>query len=240
MKKILMIILIIIIAGVLYLGYLGFIPVLASIFGTDKPRDLGVKYTQEDYKTADAKAMVKIETVETSLTAKEGLKCIGNKPVSNSFSGEELSAVANIHSGNWKYYPATDIQIKLNEDGSGALSALLHFERLPGYSQATGMNYGAIEKVLGMLHLKPKPMPIYLVGKATVSNGMVDLKVSKAEIGRFGIPSSFPEKYSKGVNSFFSQQVNAFPGFYVDSADFKGGKLNFKGTMPEKIITAKN
>jgi len=40
---------------VLVLGYLGFIPGLSSLFGSDKARDLGVDYTEQNYQEARAK-----------------------------------------------------------------------------------------------------------------------------------------------------------------------------------------
>ena len=166
--------------------------------------------------------------------------CKGKKAVNNSFSGEELTAVINDHSGNWKYFPVTNAQLKINSDGSAAISALLHFDRLTGYAAATGMNYSAIETVLKKFHLSPVTMPIYLAGTVAVQNGRVNLNVSRAEIGRAGVPDSLTQKYSGPINNFFTQQANAFPGLYAESLDFKGGKMNFKGTMPEVVRTAKN
>jgi hypothetical protein len=244
MKKILAVILTVILAliigGVLYLGYLGFIPGLAALFGSDKPRDLGVAYSAADYTSADSKAQVKIETMPSAPSIKAGLVCLGQKPVINSFSGPELTAVINGHSGNWKYYPVSQAQLKINADGSAEVSALLHFDRLAGYAQATGMNYTAVETVLKKFYLSPATMPIYLAGTVSVANGQVNLALSKAEIGRANVPNSLSNKYSGAVNSFFSQQVNAFPGFYIEALDFQGGKMNFKGTMPETVRTVKN
>ena len=102
------------------------------------------------------------------------------------------------------------------------------------------MNYGAVETVLKKFYLSPVTMPIYLAGTLAVTDNKVDLTLSRAEIGRAGIPSSMTEKYSKEVNSFFTQQANAFPGLYAQTLDFKGGKMNFKGSMPETVKTAQN
>lgn len=240
MKKLLIILLVIILIIVGYVGYLGFIPGVSSIFGSDRPRDLGIKFTPEIYKMADAKALVKIETIETALTPKESLVWSGKKNVADSFSAEELTAVINTHSPNWKYFPITDAQVKINSDGSAAFSGLLHLDRLPGYSEATGANYANIKVVMDKFKIVPSVLPIYVDGSATVTAGKVSLTATKVELGRASVPSSLITENQGAINGFFSQQINSIPGFYIESLDFKNGKMNFKGTMPEKVVTAKN
>src|SRR5450756_747130 len=51
---------------VLGLGYLGFIPVVAGVFGSDKPRDLGVKATAADLQSANGNTGVKLTELPPS------------------------------------------------------------------------------------------------------------------------------------------------------------------------------
>lgn len=57
-KKILIIVGVIILIIVLALGYLGFLPWLSSVFGSDRPRDLGVRPMPQDLDTAMTKLAV--------------------------------------------------------------------------------------------------------------------------------------------------------------------------------------
>lgn len=57
-KKILIIVGVIILIIVLALGYLGFLPGLSSVFGSDRPRDLGVRPMPQDLDTAMTKLAV--------------------------------------------------------------------------------------------------------------------------------------------------------------------------------------
>ncbi len=57
-KKILIIIGILLIIALLALGYLGFLPWLSSVFGSDRPRDLGVRPMPEDLDSAMTKLAV--------------------------------------------------------------------------------------------------------------------------------------------------------------------------------------
>ncbi|MCX6736608.1 MAG: hypothetical protein NTW73_00755 [Candidatus Parcubacteria bacterium] len=240
MKKIIIILLVLVLIVVGVLGYLGIIPGVAKIFGSDKPRDLGIKFTADNYKTADTKAQVKIETMASAMTVKDGLVVSGKKDVINSFSSEELTAVLNTHSSNWKYYLITDAQIKIDTDGSVAFSGLLNFDRFAGYSEATGINYTEIKSVMDKFKIAPGVLAVYVDGTPTVKSGKVNLVVNKAEFGRMSIPGSLITKNQGVINDFFSQQINMLPGFYIESLDFENGNMNFKGTMPEKIITAIN
>jgi flagellar basal body-associated protein FliL len=45
----LIIILILVLTPVLVLGYLGFIPIVSDIMGANKPKDLGVRVTEQDF-----------------------------------------------------------------------------------------------------------------------------------------------------------------------------------------------
>jgi len=58
-KILLGIILLVVIAAVLVLGFLGFIPGVSALFGANKPRDLGVKYTEADLQEIRTKTQVK-------------------------------------------------------------------------------------------------------------------------------------------------------------------------------------
>jgi hypothetical protein len=239
MNKFLIVLLVIILAVVGYVGYLGFIPGVSTVLGSDKPRDLGINYTAEDYKTADAKALVKIETIEAAPTIKAGLVWEGSKSVINNFSAEELTAVINTHSPNWKYFPVTDAQVKINTDGSAAISGLLHLDRMAGYSEATGTDYKGIKMAMDSLKIVPSVLPVYISGSGTVTNGKVSLDISKAELGRLSVPQNLITDNQGAINNFFSEQINAIPGLYIQSLEFKNGNMDFKGTMPEKVITAK-
>jgi len=55
MKLLLKIILVIVAIVVLVGGYLGFIPGVSGLFGSDQPRDLGAAYTEADLASGQAK-----------------------------------------------------------------------------------------------------------------------------------------------------------------------------------------
>lgn len=241
MKKILVILAVLIllaaVGAVLYLGYLGFVPGLSGLFGSDKPRDLGVTYARADYDSADAKADVAIVVSKGNVPPEDSMVCTGAKQVTDSFSGAELTATINEHQGNWRYYPVSDVQLKIAADGSTQVSGMLRLDRLAGYAAATGASYANIKTVMDKFSLLAESVPFYLNATANVTNGLVDMRISSAEIGRAKIPQNLIDDHEGDINGFFTQQLSAFDGLSVKSLDFKDGQMNFDGTLPESVET---
>jgi len=249
MKKVLLIIVIVIVAVilgvVLYLGYLGFIPGLSSLFGSDKPRDLGVTWTAQDYATAHAATKVEVKTTEITATESaaqtpgETLKLSGSHPAQVTMSSSELTSVINTNSGNWKYFPVSNVQVKINTDGSAQMSGLLNLDRFAGYAAATGVSYSDVKVVMDKFGLLPQAVPFYISATPSVTNNIASMNIGKAELGRASVPQNLISENAGAINGFFTQQLNAFPGFSAKSANFNGGKLNFDGTLTDVIETIK-
>jgi len=241
LKGLLFFIVIIIVIAVLILGYLGFVPGLSDIMGTNKPRDLGIKYTQADYDSAGAKNGVKIQVIDSAPDIKTSMVCKGSHQVNASFTSEELTARININSANWKYFPVKNVQIKINQDGTGEGSGLLLINRLAGFAQATGFADLDIKSVTSKLKFLRNQVPFYVKLGVTVKDGQAKLDVQKAELGRLGLPQDLATKYQSDINYNISRLLSAaaFSGLSVTSADLNGGKLNFNGKLPDILTTAK-
>src|SRR3989338_10927420 len=94
MKKALAIILPLLLIIIFILGYLGFVPGLSAVFGSNKPKNLGIKYTDDDKITADEKLQVKYGQLSANATEK-GLVLKGYHPVDKIFASEEITALAD-------------------------------------------------------------------------------------------------------------------------------------------------
>ena len=123
--KIIGIIIVIFIIGVvLFLGYLGFIPGVASLFGSDKPRDLGVTWSNDDYVAAHKLTKVEIKTATGQIPDKESIISYGSHAAKLSLTDAAITAIINTNSSNWKYFPVTNVQLKIAADGSAQISGL--------------------------------------------------------------------------------------------------------------------
>lgn len=243
MKKILLVFLIgflvVAIGIILILGYMGIISSVSDLFGFNKPRDLGVTWTKDDYNRAHQKTDVKLIIESGEVIPEESIIFEGSRRVDLNLTDTEITAIINNNQNNWKYFPVSDVQIKIGDDGLTQVSGIIHVDRLEGYFAATGANYENIKKAKDTLKFIPDEIPFYTIGTASVTDNVGDLSFTKVELGKVSVPSNYLTEYKGLINDFFNQQLNAFPGFFVKSWDLSDGNVNFKGTLPESIKTYK-
>jgi len=236
-KFILIVLVLLVVTPILILGYLGFIPKLSSIMGTDKPRNLGVNYTSSDLTSVVQKNGVQLsEMASPSAIARESIQYFGSKSVSVSVSSEEITALSN--NPTWKYYPVSDVQIKINNDGTGEASGVLILNRLAGYLGAVGISPDAAQAAADYLKIKGST-PFYFKGKVSVTDNIISLDTQKVEIGRMPIPDNLVKENQHYLVELAKVRIESVPGLSVKSFNLNNGKLNFEGTLPEKISWSK-
>ncbi len=225
-------------AVVLGLGYLGLVPGVASVFGSDKPRDLGVKAAQADLQSANAKTGVKLVELPPSSTPQGSIKYSGQIPVNNSFTDEELTALAG--NSKWKFNPFQNVQIKIGDDGTLEASGILRVERLQGYATATGVSSETVNMVMDKLKVVPNSTPpFYIKGTGSVVNNRVSADVQQLEVGRFSVPSNLISDNKGAITSFLNDKITKIPGLSVKSATLSNGTIKFDGTLPESEATVR-
>lgn len=227
------------VAALLVLGYLGFVPAVAGVFGSDKPRDLGVRATQADLQSANEKTKVKLVQLPATTSPQESLKYSGQIPASATFSDRELTALIN--NGKWKHNPVADCQVKIGSDGAVEASGMLRMDRVPGYAAATGVSAETVNAVVDRLKIAANSSPpFYLKGTASVANNRVTIDAQQVEVGRFPVPSGWISDYKGAVVGFVEDRIRRVPGLSVKSLTFANGSAKFDGTLPEVEATAHN
>ena len=86
-------------------GYFGLVPGVSSIFGSDKPKDLGVTYTEADRLSGRAKAGWEVIELPSDLLPEESYSFTGQNAVDTTFNERELTAWAN---DPWTCFPLSD------------------------------------------------------------------------------------------------------------------------------------
>ena len=229
-------IILVIVAGILVLGYLGFIPGLSTLMGADKTKDLGIHYTKADYDSSLKKAGVTVEVMKNpGGQIKNSLAYSGKVAVKTDFTQEELSSRLNF--AQWRYMPVSNTQLKINNDGTVEFSANILMDRLPGFVSYESMGkytMADITKGMNFINLIKVNPPFYLKFKAEVGNNKLFVSIQEATIGKFNIPLT-TVRADETVTSVFQSIISHIPNFYAQSAAFSEGKLHFEGTLPEKI-----
>ena len=248
-KGVLVTIIVLAVIIVLGLGYLGFIPGVSSIFGADKPRDLGVTYTAADGDNAIKKSGRQITVLPSNLPPADSLKYSGQKAVDVSLTQAEFNAYIN---DKWEYYPVTGVQVKISPDGTVEASGILRIDRFHGLADALQVPQDVRDKVKDYIKVIPGNPAFYVKGKAEVINGQITtLDFPEVQIGKFTIPQSglpglnqnsmfgeltLPQSTLRALKQSTIDAIYWFfgriPGFSVKSFNFNGGKVNFNGTLP--------
>ena len=228
--------------------------------GTDRPRDLGIKYTAEDLKSCRSKSQVVYNTsLPTTTDPIQSVKYVGKREVTQDFTSQELTASMNNQPwGNWPYKNA---QLKFNTDGTGEISGVLIKSKVPGYAIKIGAPAEAANFAMKFL---PNDPIFYVKMKATLKDNKVDIfEPQDFQIGRISMPLNLflAFKGPKIINQVLAQDIgqmakeltqvknkksliinyingrltNGFGSFYAKSAYFKDNAVSFDGTLSETI-----
>ncbi len=208
LKKIGVVAIILVVVAVLVLGATGFVPGVSDIMGTSKPRDLGVKYSDADYNSLLEKLPgMTVEGMEDICIGCPH-KVSGSVPAEAEVSQEEFSALLN--KGNKKSGIVKDIQVRFNSDGTVEASGKALDSRLSG--------------------------PIYAKAKPVVCGPRcLTFEMDSAEAGRLGVSGEQLEIARGALDEVSQGFFDRNPGLTIESLSIEGGKMNFKGTVPEKV-----
>ncbi len=236
LKFFLTFVVLVLLGSVLYLGYLGFVPVLSTVMGADKPKDLGVRSSEQDYTRSIEKVGGSINSFSTtSGDVRSSISYSGKVDVNTDFSQEELSSRLNY--AQWKYLPFTDSQVRINSDGTAEYSGVLRMDRLPEFVAYVGMgrySMADITKGIKYINLVKVNPPVYLKLKAGVSGNILNTRVLDAQVGRFSLPLGTLHA-DETASAVFSSIVSRIPGFYAKSVELSKGAMHFEGTLPKTV-----
>ena len=200
---------------------------------TGSPRDLGIMFTEVDRATAYANNGVDSIAITPAAGNSSGIKYEGQKEVKTSFTSAEISALNN--SVKWVNYPVSNVQIKINSDGTGEASGTLDVRKILSWVSFTH-SVKEIEAKVDEYHLGFNP-PFYLNGKVSVSNNRVSLTPQVIEVGRITIPQNIVNENITPVEKFATDRLNAIPNLQIRSLTLDDGKVNLDATYPAKEYT---
>ena len=227
-------ILAVVVVLVLVAGYFGFVPGISGIFGSDKPRDLGVTYTHADYLSVIAKDKIQRVDLPADTPPAQSLSFSGSQSASFNITSAEATALLN--DTPWPYSPVSDCQVRFNADGTGEMSGIMHFDKIHDYLIArvyTEDDYIAGLNYLQKFAVIQKQMPFYVKGTGSVVNGVITFDVSKLELGRFSVPLSQVNDHKSDLITAARTAGSHVPGFKVNNFSISGGQVHFDGTLPK-------
>ncbi|NTV23020.1 MAG: hypothetical protein HGA85_01420 [Nanoarchaeota archaeon] len=222
MKKLIIGIVVILIIGYLALTLMGFT-------GLSRPKDLGVRYTDADLASLQAKAPYRTEYAEGDKT----LVYSGKMEVKDSFTSEEITA--RLNSNQWKYNTMTDTQVRINPDGTAEISGKIKKAFVDETLDAFKVN---IDKdILDKATMLPADPVYYAKGKVTIIDNKISGDVEELKIGSFDIPK---DQIPKGrIISVFEKALADVPNLDIRKMEFVDGKMNLDATSPQVVTVGK-
>ncbi|HEY31723.1 MAG TPA: hypothetical protein G4O10_01300 [Dehalococcoidia bacterium] len=225
---------VLIIIIVLVGGYFGLVPGVSTLFGSDKPKDLGVTYTEADRLSGRAKAGWEVTELQPGLPLEESYISTGQNAVDASFNERELTAWAN---NPWIYFPLSDCQVRVNDDNTVEFSGKLNIGMLRDWIDAMGVAEEYSELIDDYLRwfVWGNP-PFYIKLSASVANGQViNPQIYSAQVGRISVPQSLIESGLGELVGLVEWKLNNIDGFHVETAEVVDGGIRFVGTMPAAV-----
>ena len=216
--------------GILIVAGLGYGAYSLGIIGTPKPKDLNVTYSVADLTRADSKS-----GVESSISGGATMiKYEGSHAVSQSFTAQELTAVANERA--WSSLPFSNVQIRINPDNSVEFSGNLDTVKLSDYLVAAGgLSSADATKVKSYSQVQGNPS-FYLNTTGVMENNKISLSINSVQVGPITVPTGYISQYQPMVVKFINSRLAAWEGMKVNSLTFKDSLLVFDGQLPDREI----
>jgi hypothetical protein len=232
MKGIIRLLLFLIAVIIFVAGLAGFVPGLSTILGTNKPKDFGIKITPADTTKAQEKSGVVLVELPKDTPIANSYILEGQRAASFTYDSTEATAIIN--NRPWKYYPFSNLQLRLNSDGSAEISGMVNMTTFMDYANSLGYATGDVEKALNDYHIPKINMPFYAKGSAGIIDNKVFFNVTAFEAGRVPVPSSILSSNKGRIESFAQDVVGRQKGFSAKKLVVENGKIVFDGTLPEK------
>ncbi len=232
-------ILAVVVVIVLVAGYFGFVPGISNVFGSNKPRDLGMTSTHADYVSVTAKDHIQRIDLPAGTAPGQSLSFAGSQPENFNITQAEAAALGN--DNPWPYFAITDLHVRFNADGSAEMSGILLVDKLHDYAIGRGYTEDDFASALNYVQkfaVIQKRMPFYIKGTGSVVNGVISFNISKLEVGRLSIPVSKVNDNKASLIDAFNKAAAHVPGFSVKNFSIQDGQVHFEGTLPKTITRA--
>ncbi len=228
MKKLIIVVCILVFLGLVGLfiaGYfLGNIPVVSKMLGTNKAVQLGVKLSSDG-------AYQGLKDLKMPVTAQE-LDAIAKNPqsyksVKTTLTQEEVSSLLAL--GNIPDFPLKLTQVKFNPDGTIESSGVLDTVELKVFLKKNGVANDVIDQIGNYVKVEAK-VNYYAKGTCKIENNRVTMDISSAQIGKIPIPDSLVSRSGEMGNYISNSLVKE--GYNVRKMAVAGGKLELDADRP--------
>ena len=237
MKKILIISVFIIVVLVLIIGglaaYFGFIPGLSNTFV--KRVDLGIENDPQLSLDLREESGVQFNIPEEEWPTDKEVLYTGTLNINELLTSEQVTSVLNKVKAELSSIPFSNVQIRINEDGTSEASFDLDINTTVNEAKKLGYSDEDIEK--GKRFLGVLGDSVYIYAKLSFEVYDNDLTVTPYafRIQNFNVPNAVTELVAEVGSNAIEDRLSQIPSIHIESLKQEGDKLNYIGTIPESL-----
>jgi hypothetical protein len=187
------------------------IPVASAIMGANKPKDLGVKVSEEAYATIKQKVPLEISGEKVDYSSDPAKIFTGSVPVDTQNTSEEVTSWLSKMAGANPI--VSDVQVRMIEGGVEISGMVQQYVKASLYAKV-------------------------MINRA--SEKSVSLDITSAKLGRFSVPEKYVQQFEDWVIKKVNSRMAAIPGFSLTQLEYHDGYDIWKGTVPAQVKPAKN
>jgi len=239
MKKFLITFTVIIVILLLIIGgiasYFGFIPAFSKTFV--KRVDLGVKNDPQLSLDLRKKSGVQFNILENELPTNKEVVYEGVLNIEETLTSQQVTSILNTVKTQHSSIPFSNVQIRINNDGTGEASFDLDIETTVNEAKKLGYSDEDIEKGKKYLGVLGDSVYVYAKLSFDISNDELTVNPYAFRIQNFNVPSSIMKMVADTGSNAIEDRLAQVPNLYIESLRQVGEKLNFKGTIPQSLRT---
>lgn len=209
---------------VLGLGYLGFVPGVSSLFGSNKPRDLNAAYTEADLQTAQGKLQQTLVEPSVAMPA-DIIRNAGTSQVTAQLAGKEWAAHIDA------MHPVRNVQVVFHNDGTFEATGQIEKDRIVPFARMLGFTEVTESDIMSYVdkYLPGNPV-FYLKGSGEITNNESSMSLKSVEVGRLPVD---PDWAGSLLEQYADALLDTVPGLDVSDMRVVNGQLQFEGTVPK-------
>jgi hypothetical protein len=240
MKKFLIILTIIIVIPLLLIGgiaaYFGFIPGLSKTFA--KQVDLGIENDPQLNIDLKNKIGLQFNIPEEELPTNKEVIYEGSIEIDESLTSEQITSILNTVKSELAYIPFSNVQIRVNEDGTTEASFNLNIETTVNEAKKLGYSDEQIEEGKRYLGVLGDSVNMYAKLSFDITDDALTVEPYAFRIQNFNVPSGITKMVADVGSGAIEDRLAQVPNLYIESLKQVGSSLNFKGTIPGSIDVA--
>ena len=226
-----LIVLLLILVGIA--TYLGFVPGLSERFVNRV--DLGIENNPQLSLDLRNEVGVQFNIPQEQLPTDKDVIYEGVLEIEQSLSSEQITSILNTVRAELSSIPFSNVQIRLNADGTAEATFDLDIETTVNEAKKLGYSDAEIEK--GKRYLGALGDTVYVYAKLSfdITDNELTVNPYTFRIQNFNVPTNITKLVADVGSNAIEDRLSQVPNLDIKSLKQEGEKLNFSGTIPQSL-----